>query len=93
MHTQKKDRAVLSPEVAERCRRVREAAERSFSPNNDSAWVMLGVLCPFLVPLIRLVAWRFPDKLLVSFTTCVQPDSQPIFRVLVLLRRPFGDWL
>ena len=66
MHTQKKDRAVLSPEEAERCRRVREAAERSFSPNNDSAWVMLGVLCPFLVPLIRLVAWRFPDKLLVS---------------------------
>lgn len=66
MKTQKKDETVQSKEEADQSRKVREAAEKSFTPNNNSVWVLLGVLFPFLMPLIRLVAHKMPDKHLVN---------------------------
>ncbi len=67
MKTQNKDRTVQSEAEMTRSKRVREAAEKSFTPNNNSVWVLLGVLFPFLMPLIRLVAHKAPDKHLVNF--------------------------
>ena len=48
-----------------RLRRVREAASAMFTPSNTSVWVLLGGGAPFLLPLLRLFAHRFPDKPLV----------------------------
>ena len=77
MKTQNKDRTVQSKEEAVRSKAVREAAEKSFTPNNNSVWVLLGILFPFLTPLIRLVAHRLPDKHLVT------PASDSLIHVTV----------
>lgn len=66
MKTQNKDKTVLNGEEAKRSKEVREAAEKSFTPNNNSAWVLLGVVFPFLMPIIRLLAHRVPDRHLVA---------------------------
>ena len=73
MKTQNKDATIQSQAEVTRSKMVREAAEKSFTPNNNSVWVLLGVLFPFLMPLIRLVAHKLPDKHLVSTHSPADP--------------------
>ena len=47
---------------------MRQAAKDFFLSQEMSAWVIAARLFPFLLPAIRLVAERFPDKALVGST-------------------------
>lgn len=66
LHSQKADQTEI-PEI-ERMRSdsLREALRKFFLSPANSTWVLAARLFPFLVPVIRVFAKYFPDKLLVS---------------------------
>ena len=74
LHTQKADKAEISEEERARSARTREAAQKLFLSPMASLWIITSRLFPFLLPVIRLLAHRFPDKPLVGL---LNPASRP----------------
>jgi len=68
LHTQKADKANISVEDRARSSRTREAAQKLFLSPATSVWIIAARLFPFLLPVIRLFAYRYPDKALVGDT-------------------------
>lgn len=71
LHTQKADQAEIPESERRRSDSLRQALRKFFLSPANSTWVLAARLFPFLVPIIRIFAKYFPDKLLVSFLLSV----------------------
>ena len=69
LHTQQADEPELDPSERERSDRLRVAAKKFFVNFNLSIWVICAKLAPIMLPVIRFLACRFPDKVLVQCST------------------------
>jgi len=76
LHTQKADKAEVSDEEKARSSRTREAAQELFLSPMMSVWIIASRLFPFLLPLIRRFAHRYPDRALVGVW---KPTSPSVF--------------
>jgi hypothetical protein len=70
LHTQKADKTEVSEGDRERTDKTREAAQQFFLSQEMSVYIIAARLFPFMLPVICLFAYRFPDEALVR-------DSSP----------------
>jgi hypothetical protein len=65
LHMQAADKAEAPEEDRARLNDTREAGKRFFLSQETSVYITAARLFPFMIPVIRLLAYRFPDKALV----------------------------
>ena len=69
LHAQGADDTQLSEEDRKFTAGIVNAGKNIFLPSQGSLWTIAAQLFPFLLPTIRLIAERFPDKHLVGHTS------------------------
>jgi len=82
LHTQKADKAEVSDEEKARSSRTREAAQELFLSPMMSVWIIASRLFPFLLPLIRRFAHRYPDRALKQVLDARDPITHAVRRLI-----------